>query len=409
MSADDAVDLLTRLRNVLSERTYFKYNTSLINPFTAQLNYIDNVLLKYKPTADDQTNILDMHGISILNSILEINSISNRFVSKFKYNANNCENKYSDEISGIDERFVSMMNDKGYDGNEELNRVKQMFTDFDTGETRVRPVRLQSNLYRDNITSAFDYHLLVYLVLCLETENDIYKKMRQESTNEYTESFKDVSSCRSSCVGLCYASCDESCYGCGASCSGECTAACGECAKSCTMTCNNNCSNGCSHDCNGCEATCTGCIANCSGGCGETCKDSCGKCDASCYGTTNGAVVTCGCGSACTTMCSTTCVGENTKPGSTSPDPDPPIVTTPDPTPRPNPSTGFSNSPSSNHPNGGYVSDGNGSGHWEYYGTDGNVYRSDTNSNINNSGGSNSSNGYRTPGGESSTHRYYKK
>lgn len=404
MSAEDAVELLTKLRDILSERTHFQYNSSLINPFSKQLSYINTILSKYKPTDDLSKNILDLHGISILNSILEVNDISRNFSNKFTNNITKCDSEFITELQELDNSFVTLMNTKGYDGDDELARVQRMLADFSTGETRIKSIRIQSNLYKDNITEAFDYHLLIYLIMCLETENDIYKKMRQKTLNGFVTEFHDVSSCRSSCVGLCAASCDETCYGCGSSCSGECSSACGECASSCTVVCNHNCNNGCSTGCDGCSSTCTGCFATCSNDCGDSCKDSCGKCDASCYGSTSGAVITCGCGSTCMSNCSTTCEGTANQPTPINPDPDPPTIVEPDPTPTPDiPSGGYQNQP--NHPNGGWVSTGTGTGYYQYTDANGNTYRTDempTNQN-----GSGSVGEYTTPWGAASNHQYY--
>lgn len=404
MSAEDAVELLTKLRDILSERTYFQYNSSLINPFSKQLSYINTILTKYKPTDDVSKNILDLHGISILNSILEINDISRNFSDKFTSNISKCDDEYTNELQNLDNSFITLMNSKGYNGDDELTRVKIMLADFATGETRIKSIRLQSNLYRDNITEAFDYHLLIYLIMCLETENAIYKKMRQKTTDGYVDKFHDISSCRSSCVGLCAASCDETCYGCGSSCSGECSSACGECANSCTVTCNHNCNNGCSHDCNGCDSTCTGCVASCLNTCGDSCKDECGKCDASCYGSTSGAVVTCGCGSTCMSNCSTTCDGASNKPSIINPDPDPPIITEPDPTPDPSVPTPSSSSSNPNYPHSGWVPTTDGKGYYEYTDANGNRYRTNEMS----SSANGSTGNYTTPwNGSQSNHQYY--
>ena len=442
MTAEESIELLTEIKNIFQDRVYFSYNTSLINPFQEQISLINSILSKYTPT--DDTNILDIHGMSIINSILKVNAISNRFTDKYFNNATRYSNEpeYLAMVNNADSNFISFVNSKGYDGSVELTRVKKLIDDFSNGPVRIRPVNISITGSEENITEAFDYHLLVYLTICLKIENDIYKKKYQQFIDAkrsnagsklfHTSKFNDVSSCRSSCVGLCSASCDTTCYGCGGSCAGQCTQSCADCSKSCTMTCSNGCSGGCS-GCNGCSSGCNGCTNSCTGTCGNTGAGGCEKCDGSCYGSTSGATLTCGCGSTCNTECGISCtsqaaqptlhtgrpgpefIGEVNFPPETDDEPDPPNpmvipglltpdrvdIPSPEP-PRPTPPT-----PSYRGPSGGYHSNGDGTGYWTYdYG--GETYRSDTNTDTNHSGGGNSSGDHNTPWGSNSSEEYHK-
>lgn len=421
MTAEESIELLEKLVSIFEERTYFGYNSSLINPFTEQLTIIKNVMANFKP--NDDSNILDIHGISILNSILKVNAISERFTLKFFSNAlkyeDEEESEYKTLIESADAEFIEFSNSKGYVGEDELVRVKKLLSDFSTGPVRIRPVKITENGSEENITEAFDYHLLVYLTKCLEIENIIYKskyeKYRQARVyvqfddqlrkRFHTAYFNDVSSCRSSCVGLCAASCDTTCYGCGGGCAGQCTEECADCSKSCVSTCSTDCVGGCK-GCNGCSNSCDGCTNSCSADCGSNCTNGCGDCAGSCFGTTTGAVITCGCGGQCTTDCSTDCTGNSGAPTKISVD-DPPVVIEPDTIPspediQPHPSP---NIPS--HPTGGWVTDGDGTGHWEVH-VGGETYRTDTMSTIGN-GASNSGSSYKTPWGANSPNNYYQK
>ena len=439
MNADDAVELLLKLRSILDVRKFFGYNKNLVNKLKESFDVIQSVYDKYRPIAGDvntvQTlgsrtmqNILDIHGISILNTLLEINAISTRFTDKYFNKAMTFQNsedlKYAEMVNNTDQNFVLFINSKGENGTDELSRIKTLLSNFTSGSIRIRPVSYTIDGSEENITEAFDYHLLVYLVMCMETENSIFiDKRKRVSENKaafiaagndekmfHTSYFGDISSCRSSCVGLCAASCDETCYGCGGTCAGQCTSSCGDCSKSCTFTCASNCTNGCS-GCSGCSNGCDGCSITCTSNCGGNCSNFCGNCDGSCYGSTTGATTTCGCGSECATSCKAGCSATSTSPTPVTTDPEPPIVIEPDPIPQPDSLFDSQYVPSNygdpgNHPSGGWVPNSDGSGgHWTYNDGNGNTYNTGEMSNINN-GGDGSGNTYTTPWGSTSTHKY---
>lgn len=424
MTAEESIELLKEIKSIFEERVYFGYNTSLINPFQEQIALINNVLNTYVPNAN--VNILDIHGMSIVNSILKVNAISTRFTDKFIYNAMRYENEpdYKSMIHSIDTEFVSYMDSKGYDGVVELNRIKKLITDLSIGPVRVRPVNLTVYGSEENITEAFDYHLLVYIAKCLRIENEVYKskfakfdelRIQNQTAGTlktfHTSYFNDVSSCRSSCVGLCSASCDATCYGCGGGCAGQCTAKCADCSASCTNDCAADCTGGCK-GCSGCSNECNGCIAACSSTCGNECTEGCGECTGSCFGTTTGANTKCGCGGMCTTECSDNCTSNASAPTNISVDPEPPIVVEPDPLPPPDishrptdPSSYIPSHTEPSHPSSGWVPTSGSTGYYIYNDGNGNTYRTDEMPVLNQPTGN-----YKTPwDGNKANHQYYKK
>ena len=187
-----------------------------------------------------------------------------------------------------------------------------------------------------NITSAFDYYLLDYIIQMIDAENNLfstlfnkYKKadipisFRHPSLNDgmgeidlatqrkqYNRAPFIGSMCNGSCIGLCFGSCTNTCNGCGG-----CTSYCGSyCGASCYGTCGDakcesNCSGTCKGTCEGtCERTCArNCGDNCDDSCIETCKEECkGTCQSLCStGCSDKCVNTCNTG--CKTSCSKNC------------------------------------------------------------------------------------------------------
>jgi len=183
-----------------------------------------------------------------------------------------------------------------------------------------------------NITSAFDYYVLDYIVQMIEAENELfatllakYEKFPMAPDERRLKRDLDLktiqhkqnnhapfvgSMCNGSCVGLCYGSCITTCNGCGG-CASYCSTYCGaSCYDNCgTSACTSTCNSTCKDSCQGyCERTCTiTCGDTCTSSCITGCKGQCkGECDTSCSNTCRGQCVS-GCIDGCAETCMTSC------------------------------------------------------------------------------------------------------
>ena len=391
MSYDDAANAMRRIYEILYARRFHSYNPSLSEPFadyvgtrsesasipsefTKLYGAIGNVVEKYSPilgdisysegdTADETPAgkskvILDLHGMAILNSLLEVAELGAKYinlVSSQLYNisttisgstplaeGNKIASPFKSILTSVDTTFSSKY------GFETLARVKNMITKLSSGSrsgVMAKNVNVVKSIddyqvgQEEVISDAFDKDFIEYFIMYLEAENDFHDSVKdaydantndvRTSEMEYYESRKsasdpaktkkkfaryiDVSGCRSSCVGLCIGSCANTCFGCSDKCSGQCTAMCADCSKGCMTNCMSTCQGTCNNECIGCSNTCSaGCITGCESDCGDTCTYDChSACAGSCYGTAEGYSNKCGdCGTSCKGACGNSC--ENT-------------------------------------------------------------------------------------------------
>lgn len=188
-----------------------------------------------------------------------------------------------------------------------------------------------------NITSAFDYHVLDYIIQMIVAENELFATLLSkyekhivpdrlthdsvpidEQRIQYNHAPFIGSMCNGSCVGLCYGTCITTCNGC-SSCTSYCSTYCGaSCYGTCgNAVCDSTCSNTCKGECKDyCQQTCTvSCGDDCDTSCIESCLSECkGTCDTSCINTCdNKCVNECldGCKTDCTTNCGKSCLSES--------------------------------------------------------------------------------------------------
>lgn len=423
MSYEDAANAMQRIYEALYPRKFHSYNTALEEPFADYVGTrsendpdlteykelygkIGKVVNKYAPILGDESYslsdtvtpipankskvILDLHGMAILNSLLQIAELGARYlkvitsqISEITNNlrgatpeviGNNIANGYITLLTSVDSDYKTKY------GEETFNRVKSL-VDKLSSSSRTGVVAKNVNVVKsvsddqigqeDVISDAFDKDFIEYFIMYINAENEMHNKTKAEYDStlttlrsnvilEYkattmTQSplttkianakimrFVDVSGCRESCVGLCIGSCSNTCFGCTDKCSGQCTNTCGDCTKGCRADCVDTCQGGCTN-------ACTGCTGDCMAGCKNACKDSCATecvaicyeaCVGSCLGTAEGFTDKCAeCGSACKGTCGNSCETEsNGTP--VGPDPKPPVIEIPDDKPDPDPSVG---------------------------------------------------------------------
>ena len=495
MSYEDAANAMSRIYKLLYPRKFHSYNPSLDEPFadyvgtrkekdpipeeyTKFYGKIGNVMEKYTPILGDISYgvdetadiipanaskvILDLHGMAILNSLLEVAELGARYIgsvttqiSKIKDNlkgvtvttvGNAFANKYLALFDAIDTEYISKY------GSETLTRVKNMITKLSSA-TRSGVIAKNVEDYQvgqeEVISDAFDKDFLEYFIMYLDAENNLHDKVkadydiavdaqRKKEITDYVNNkgkviqvsalnkgvlrkfpkYVDISGCRSSCVGLCVASCANTCFGCSDRCSGQCTATCADCTNGCMNACVGTCQGTCKVECIGCSTDCDGgCIDACSNACGGTCTKGCHTdCAGSCFGTAEGFVSECGeCGSTCKGTCGNSCKdttssitpGPDPKPPTTEIEPeppDPPIHTEPDPPPPTDPSGYQPQGGPGNHPSSGWVPNEDGTGYWIHNDGYGNIDRTPDMSPIGNGGAGD----YTTPwDGSDAGHQYY--
>ena len=390
MSFEDAANAMTRIYKLLYPRKFHSYNVSLDEPFADYVGTrlerdpipeditkfngnIGKVIEQYTPilgdisySTDDTAEeipagkskvILDLHGMAILNSLLEVAELGAKYINAVMRQISDIKNgssgititaignafaeKYLDLFNTIDSKFTTK------NGPETLDRVKTMITRL-SSSTRSGVVAKNVNVVtsikdyqvgqEEVISDAFDKDFLEYFMMYLEAENELHAKVkadydtsvttqRDTTIESYTKKkgmitksndtqkykkfpkYVDVSGCRASCVGLCVASCANTCFGCTDRCSGQCTAKCADCTNSCMTNCITSCQGTCNNECIGCSKECTGgCIGNCTNSCGGDCTNGCGSCEGSCFGTAEGFVKECmECGVSCKGTCGDSC------------------------------------------------------------------------------------------------------
>lgn len=366
MTAQQAVRIMNRLHTELKKRQRFEYNPTLLKkkPFSEAIqslyNILNNKLTDVKspipgdaPYYDDSTLssdlneitkkiILDKHGAAIINSILKVNTISEKFVEAAD-NASNIVSKYvgtdatveliNNEPGGIDdpirdyhqseymsEAIQSLINEyksviskpkDNKDTDEIMNHVYSRLIDFCTSvgeyhssheisdnvvtDVIVKPLpstyssgknHNQDDFIRDVISITFDYDVLNYLCDVIEAENNLFDKLFSITGKNQDHKSEDIHYManrapfdQSSCRQCCVGLCAGSCYG---TCNG-----CGACTSFCSGTCDTNCSGTC--------------LNVCRSSCEESCKDECNGCDGECKG---------GCILECTSICGTECTGK---------------------------------------------------------------------------------------------------
>lgn len=429
MTYEDAANAMQKIYEVLYPRKFHSYNTGLSEPFasfvgTRSENSIDpdtyetlygqigEIVNKYAPILGDESYsesdiatptpankskvILDLHGMAILNSLLQVAELGARYIRLINTQINSIKNgtsgitpqakgnaianKYISMVTSVDSSFETLY------GADTLKRVKNMIdklSSVNRSNVVAKNVNVVTSIsdyqvgQEDVISDAFDKDFIEYFIMYLDAENKLHDKTQTEytttnnairmnaktlysaykgkqnkniistlSTYKFMR-YVDVSGCRESCVGLCIGSCANTCFGCTDKCSGQCTVTCGDCSKGCMTNCSNTCQGACTDNC-------SGCVGNCLGGCKNECRDTCATtctgicyeaCVGSCFGTAEGFATQCGdCGSTCKGTCGNSCETEsNGIPKA--PDPKPPIIEitediTPDPPVNPdNPDT----------------------------------------------------------------------
>lgn len=470
MTYEDAVTTIRRIYKILYPRRFHSYNSSLPEPFSDFVGIrgenakipeeydtlngmIGNVMNKYLPIAGDDEYttsdvvesipegqmkiILDLHGIAIINSLLEIAELGLRYISTIQKQIDEITNgatgstptavgnrfalSYLDLFNNINSKFTATY------GIETFERIKTMLNFLSSATSTgvvVKNINHNQVGQEEVISDAFDKDYLNYFMLFLEAENTLHDKVlryykdsvytqRDTMLSEYKANkgkvgskqtdvakklkkfprYIDVSGCRSSCVGLCISSCSSACYGCTDKCSGQCTAKCADCSAGCMQQCENTCQGSCRDGCSGCKTGCvSGCYTGCSSECGGECKNMCHTdCEGSCYGETLGFASSCAeCGTMCKGTCGNSCE-DTTSAINPAPDPkpitqeitpkpvDPPIITPQEVTPT-TPNKPTQGDPGG-HPTGGWVTDGDGVGHFEVT-TGTTTYASQTTTNI---------------------------
>ena len=334
--------------------------------------------------ASDANIIKAIDGIAIINSLLRINEIdstienaantSYKKIRKAFDNGQSYQNHKKDYmINGVSltdlfpdatdvdivtarDRYLNVItvnvnsNDFEFESDDIVERESQRDYIFNTLEdiadiikyvknftdTYIKPLSDATDTHQ-NITSAFDYYLLDYIVQMIEAENILFEALLTKyekivltnddrSTREiiplntqrrqYNHAPFVGSMCNGSCTGLCFGSCESTCNGCGG-CTGYCSSYCGgscygQCGNAaCDSNCSGTCKTGCKDACQGlCAKQCSeACESACTGTCTTQCKDGCkGKCSSSCD---NQCISGCndGCFSKCTGGCGQSCAG----------------------------------------------------------------------------------------------------
>lgn len=341
--------------------------------------------IEFDPIDTSSANIIKaIDGIAIINSILRINEIDNgiddvantsyKKIKKAFENGQSYKNHIKNytlngvlltdlfpaatdtDIAAAKDRYLNVIdvnvnsNDFNFESDDIAEREAQrryIFTVLDDISDIIKYVKNFTSNYvtpladgtdvHQNITSAFDYYLLDYIVQMIEAENILFDTLltKYEKTiitntdrstritiplnvqrKQYNHAPFIGSMCNGACTGLCFGSCESTCNGCGGCtgycssyCGGSCYGQCGSamCDKSCTGTCKNECQNECQGQCT--KQCADQCSSGCTGACTTQCKDSCkGKCSTSCD---NACISGCndGCYSSCTGSCGQSCSG----------------------------------------------------------------------------------------------------
>lgn len=400
MTASQANDLFSRISNALSYRdnlinqihrvnASFSDNRLALSIADIYSRVAEGVALPFEDDVDPNTDpyagvsnpgntiIRTLDGVSILNSLIKINELDSSIRVKATSSLNAAEpgakTDYNDTKNGkwvsykfiktTDTAIVNAWNAYRdtikldteipkeryiYHILVKLRDIIKYVKDFTNYMYTVLPNTDGSEIHQ-NISSAFDYDVLDYIVKIIVCENALlsailskYTVANKTADGKVTQKAQEYrqfngapflgSICNAVCLGLCKGSCAGTCNGCGG-CTSYCDTSCGgSCVKVCETECSAVCQGGCINTCNGCSQNCdVNCSLNCTGGCRNTCGGNCGtECSGICKGTCNtGCFKECdtGCKNECNDVCGGSCETEASAKVTIS-NPNPPVTST---------------------------------------------------------------------------------
>lgn len=328
----------------LGDITIVEWKSQILKVITAYTNIVTHIYRKDNSSGSTVTNALATQIVNMRNTLIAVAHFTSGYYdnSPYKIDGQWDTSVMSTELS---KPYMIYEFDTNHFGDTEIEaklaqidyinavladiKDKKIITYVKDFTEKYVIAKSGNNDVFQNITIAFDYYVLDYLVQILEFENTLfgylveyYQKIpssdrtRDNQHAQYNTAPGMHSSCNTSCVGLCYGSCVGTCNGCG-----SCTSFCGvQCGATCTSTCqttadNGTCKDGCATSCGvGCDVNCTkDCKSDCNAACVKSCSLVCaGKCSSECTSDCNTKCVsTCntGCKTSCTGTCGENCIG----------------------------------------------------------------------------------------------------
>lgn len=311
---------------------------------------IINSLLRINEIGDDMTEIANTSYNKILKAFINGSSYKNHtkeYILNGKTLTDVFPNESTDaDIAAAKTKYINVItintstDDFNFESDDAAKRLKQK-SYIETILHDISDIIKYVNAFTDaylrpydegthqNVTTAFDYYVLDYIVQMIEAENALFVTLLTKYARTIIEDPTakvdiDVSiqhkqfnhapfvgsMCNGACVGLCFGSCVTTCNGCGGCtsyCSSYCGASCfGDCGNA---TCVDNCAGTCKGECTGdCQGACTkdcgdDCSSSCITSCAHECKGSCtGGCSISCSDKCST-----GCNDGCFTSCTSSC------------------------------------------------------------------------------------------------------